>query len=43
MFLSRENWSVRFAKLDCPVLELEFFSRFFMNLLLEVLQVIVIG
>jgi hypothetical protein len=30
-------------KLECPVLEFEFLSRFFMNLLLEVLQVIVIA
>jgi hypothetical protein len=43
MFLSQENQSVRFAKLDCPVLEFEFLSRFFVNLLLEVLQVIVIA
>jgi hypothetical protein len=30
-------------KLDCPILEFEFLSRFFVNLLLEVLQVIVIA
>jgi hypothetical protein len=30
-------------KLECPVLELEFLSRFFVNLFLEVLQVMVIA
>jgi hypothetical protein len=30
-------------KPECPVLEFEFLSRFFVNLLLEVLQVIVIA
>jgi hypothetical protein len=35
--------SVRFAKLDCLVLEFEFLSIFFVNLLLDVLQVIVIA
>jgi hypothetical protein len=30
-------------KFECPVLEFEFLSRFFVNLLLEVLQVIVIA
>jgi hypothetical protein len=42
-FLSRENRSVRFAKPECPVLKFEFLSRFFVNLLLEVIQVIVIA
>jgi hypothetical protein len=40
---SLPNWTVRFAKPDCPVLEFEFSSRFFVNLLLELLQVIVIA
>jgi hypothetical protein len=40
-FMSQENWSARFAKPDCPVLEFEFLSRFFVNLLLDVFQVIV--
>jgi hypothetical protein len=39
--LSRENRSVWFAKSDCPILEFELLSRFFVNLHLEVLQVIV--
>jgi hypothetical protein len=30
-------------KSDCPILEFEFLSRFFVNLLLEVPQVIVIA
>jgi hypothetical protein len=30
-------------KSECPILEFEFLSRFFANLLLEVLQVIVIA
>jgi hypothetical protein len=34
---------VRFAKPHCPILEFEFLSRFFVNLLLEVLYVITIA
>jgi hypothetical protein len=35
--------SVSFTKPDYPVLEFELLSRFFVNLLLEILQVIVIA
>jgi hypothetical protein len=33
----------RFAKSKCLVLEFEFFSRFFVNILLKVLQVIIMA
>jgi hypothetical protein len=41
--LNQENQSVWFAKPECLILEFEFLSKFFVNLFLEVLQVMVIA